>query len=126
MTMTKFIVGVIIGHIFFYIFNECIQPYNLFFWLCEIMALGYLLTMFFLRRMSKYWIVFNQWLVPAVAMFCVFQLPIFIQMCLWGKDIVIILFYAHVYRLTLVIEIPVVYYISNKIEEHLTKLLLKE
>ena len=126
MTMTKFIVGVIIGHIFFYIFNECIQPYNLFFWLCEIMALGYLLTMFFLRRMSKYWIVFNQWLVPAVTMFCVFQFPIFIQMCLWGKDIVIILFYAHVYRLTLVIEIPVVYYISNKIDEHLTKLLLKE
>ena len=111
MKNSRFIIGIIVGHIISYLIKFNSNPYDVIFLFFDIIAWGYLLYIFFLKQTSKLCRIINQWLMPIIIMYCVMQLPFYLILLLGDNGLNFLLFPLWLYRFTLLIEIPLAYII---------------
>ena len=103
----KFAVGIITGHIIWYIINFDQYTYN--YWFFDIIVWGYLLYTLFQKQKSKLWESINQWLIPINATYCVIQLTFYLIWLLGDSGLNLLLYPLWLYRFTLILEIPLAY-----------------
>ena len=109
----KFIIGVIISHILWYIFILYFDTYDIIFWLCNIIVWGYLLFIFLRKQSFQYCTNLNQWLIPSMVMWCIIQLPLYLILILGDSGLNFILYPLWLYRFTLFIELPLAYIVNK-------------
>jgi hypothetical protein len=122
--MKRFIVGVIIGHILWFIILSYFDIINIVFnGLCSILILEYLLYIFLQKRMSMKWIIINKLLVPIFTTILVLQWFIYMTFLLEGQIGLVLFHYIYIYRISLLFELPIIGYICYKMDKHLSDLL---
>ena len=119
MKMVKLFIGIILGHVLWYMFNLCVDIYDISFWVYVVISWCYLIYAFLKRHKSKYWNSINEWLVPIVSMFCVIQIPLYIMLLFKWNIVAVLIHYLYMYRITLILELPLMFYICNKINRRL-------
>jgi hypothetical protein len=118
----RIIVGVIAGHFLGYTLLSYYDKSKLFFWIYVTMNWSYLLILYIYtgKKISKKWIDLHKWLIPIATMTSVILLPAYVILLFKYHIALIPWFYLYVYRITLVIELPLTIYLSNKINSRLS------
>ena len=136
--MIRFIIGVILGHVlcYFLIFyvsglisNSMIMYEILNIGLGLIVGIGYLLYVCKQKQMSIKWITINKWVAPifiTIAVLQWFSLFGLLSELYFIDGLMLLFYYSYIYRFSLLFELPIIGYLSYKVNVHLSSLSSEE